>query len=187
MEEATREAATDAPRRGRPPRAAVNAEHRRRRQPGTLNRMTQYKLDCIPAEMLDLENYVYRWIDDRPGRLRMATQQDDYDFVATDELGSGFNAEATESESTDRIRMISGTTASGAPTYTYLCKKPRAFWEEDNEEVVHKREDMMAGRVYRGEASETDDLREDISYVPAGVQMGGAAERKRGPIPRNFK
>ena len=179
----------DRPRRGRPPRQAAVAETRRRRQPGTLNRMVQFKLDIIPPEDLDLQNYVYRWIDDRPGRLRMATEADDYDFVTTSELGRNFDPAVTDSESDERVRMFCETSANGQPVYTYLCKKPRSFWEADNDEVVRMREDMMAGRVYRGEATEGQEQTrdEDSFYVPTGVQVGHAGERKRGPIPRNFK
>jgi len=150
--------------------------------------MTQFKLDCIPADCLDLDNYVYRWVDDRPGRLHMATRADDYDFVTTDELHGGWMPYDSGAESDDRVRMPADVAASGAPIYSYLCKKRRDFWEADQEEIVRKREDMMAGRVYRGEATESGkDLSESISYVPSGVQMGGAAERRRGPIPKSFK
>jgi len=184
----------EAPRRGRPPRAQAVAGQRRRRNAGSLNRMMQYRLDCIPLECLDKENYVYRWIDDRPGRLRMATKMDDYDFVTTGDLGDGFNPEATDSESTERVRMFAEADRAGNPTYTYLCRKPKDFWQEDNEDIVQRREAMMEGRVYHGAADGApsgegapagSDLDEGVSYVPAGVKMGGSALRRRAPT--NFK
>lgn len=174
--------------RGRQPRAEEVATRRRRRT-GTLNRMAQFKLDCIEPDALDLKNYVYRWINDEPGKLRQATKKDDYEHVSSSELGESFDKEATDSESTERVRMISGTDKFGNPVYTYLCKKPREFWESDNEEIVMAREDMMAGRVYRGEATDTQEARpggEDNFYVPSGNTIGHAAQkRRRGPIPRN--
>lgn len=177
--------------RGRQPRSEVVAGERRRRKSGTLDRMTQFRLDCIPAEALD-RNFVYRWIDDRPGRLHMATKMDDYDFVKLDELGTAWSAYDAEGESDDRVRMIAEATGA-KPVHTYLCRKPRDFWNEDNEEIVCKREAMMDGRVYHGEGGYTPegqarsaDLTEDVSYVPSGVQMGGSAARKRGPVPRSF-
>lgn len=150
--------------------------------------MAQYKLDFIPADMLDTKNFVYRWINDTPGRLRMATKMDDYDKVSASELGPGFAMDATDSEGGDTVRMYAGI-EGGQPVYTYLCKKPRDFWEADNEEVVDKREAMMEGRIYHGEATDEDgrDLSEEHAYVPAGVKMGGSTQRKRGPVARNFR
>lgn len=179
----------ETPRRGRRPRAEMVAGERRRRKVGSLDRMVQMKLDCIDPGDLDLANYVYRWVNDEPGKLRMATRSDDYDFVPASELGESFDAESTDSESSERVRMVCGSDKQGNPIYTYLCKKPRAFWEHDNEEMVQAREAMMAGRVYRGEATEDNERSqdEDNFYVPEGNQIGHAAERRRGPIPRKIK
>lgn len=180
----------EAPRRGRPSRAQQVASQRRRRKSGTLDRMVQMKLDCVDAEALDLDNYVYRWVNDEPGKIRAATRQDDYEFVTASELGETFDAEATDSESSERVRMVCGKNADGSAIHTYLCKKPRSYWEHDNEQMVQAREDMMAGRVYRGEATEDDERRsadEETFYVPAGNQIGHAGERRRGPIPRKLK
>ena len=186
MSDTAETAEIEAPRRGRPPRARVNAESRRRRNSGSLNRMTQMRLDIFPQEILD-PAYVYRWVDTRPGRIHMATKMDDYDFVGAEELGDHFNAMETDSESEGRVRMLVEEHA-GRPVYSYLCKKRRDYWESDQDEIVRKREDMMAGRVYRGESGadfEGDgvpsghDLEEGVAYVPKGVQMGGPSARKR--------
>ena len=170
---------------GRPPRAEAVANQRRRRSAGTLNRMAQMRLDSIPEVALNLRDYVYRWIDDKPGRLRNATKLDDYDFVTVAELGAEFNPENTDGESSEHITMFAEESKGGKPIYTHLCRKPRAFWEEDNEEIVRRREAMMEGRVYHAEDTEERDLKKSVSYVPEGVKMGGAAERRRGPV--NFK
>lgn len=182
--------AVEAPRRGRPPRAEVVATQRRRRQSGSLNRLAQMKLDCIDPAALDLENYVYRWVNEENGRLRQATKADDYDFVSTHELGDSFDAENTDSESSERVRMLVGSDKGGNAIHSFLCRKPRTFWEADNEEAVRNREDMMAGRVYRGEAEEDERRKpgdEDKFYVPPGTSIGHAAERRRGPVPKRFK
>lgn len=152
--------------------------------------MAASNLDFIPPEVLDLPNFIYRWIKDTPGRLRMATKMDDYEKVQAGELGPGFAMDATDSEGGDTVRMYMGV-EGGQPIYGYLCKKPRDFWEEDNEEIVERREDMMKGRVYAGEATDEDgrDLGpDDNAYVPDGVKLGGSTlKRKRGPIARNFR
>jgi hypothetical protein len=183
------------PARQRASRLDTTKIRRRRRSNGNLNRMTQYKLDCIPEEALDLKNYVYRWVNDEAGRLRAATRMDDYDFVQTHELeGGGFDTEGqTDSESTDRVRMLAGTDKQGHPVYTYLVRKPRAFHEADYEEIVEAREDMMEGRVKRAEDLEdpveavAEELPE-MAYVPKGTgKIGHAGGRRRGPIPRGKK
>lgn len=177
------------PRRGRQARPDTVATQRRRRKAGSLNRMVQFKLDCFEPEQLDTENFVYRWVTDEPGKLRMATHMDDYDHVPLHELGETFDAEATDSESTERVRMLVGTDRHGNPSYSYLLKKPREFWIEDNEAMVEAREDMMAGRVYRGDATDDREARpggDDKFYIPEGTQIGSGAERRKGPIPRRL-
>ncbi len=147
--------------------------------------MAQMQMDCIPADCLDLENYVYRWVNDERGKLRLATKLDDYDFVEVSELGDGFDRESFDGESEERCRMTVGTNKQGNPTYAYLVKKPREFFEADQNEIVDRREAMMEGRVYRGETTESEEERpggEDKYYVPKGAVLGHAGERRRGAI-----
>lgn len=171
------------PVRARASRADDNASQRRRRRAGTLNRMAQFALDFIDADDQD-PNYVYRWINDTRGRIHQLTQLDDYDFVSPEELGDSFQAERgrLNVESDGRIRLQVDVDKAGAPIYAYYCKKPRAFWEADNQEMVERREDMMAGRVYRGEANSEDEQSDSTRYVPKGVSIGHAAQRRRGPV-----
>ncbi len=181
------------PRRARVPRIEAKAASRRRRKAGTLNRMVQMTLDIFDPDQLDLETYVYRWINDEKGRIRQATKQDDYDFVSPEELGESFDVDETDHESSERVRMIVGDNRGGKPIYAYLCRKRRAFWESDNQELVQSREDMMAGRVFRGEFTEDEEIErnagdEENFYVPdpANKSIGLASGRRRGPIPRKF-
>lgn len=177
------------PARGRRERAQVQGEHRRRRRAGTLNRMGEFKLQIFEPGDLDLENFVYYWFNDEGNNLRRMTVMDDYDHVTTEELGDSFNPEWTDSESDARVRMLVGNKADGSPLYAYLCKKPRSFWEEDYEAIVSAREDMMAGRVYRAEATDTDEERpggSDKFYATAGNQIGSAGQRRRGPVQRKL-
>jgi hypothetical protein len=189
MSEALDTTEDETPRRARRDRAEVQGEHRRRRTAGSLNRMVQFKLDIFGPEDLD-PSYVYYWFNDEGSNLRQMTQLDDYDFVTVEELGEGFNPEATDSESSGRVRMLVGNQKSGAPMYAYLCKKPRAFWEADQDQIVRNREDMMAGRVYRAEATDEGEQRPggaEMFYAPASNQIGHAAQRRRGPVPRTLK
>lgn len=179
----------DAPARARQPRAEEQARHRRRRNAGSLDRMVQFKLQIFDPDDLDLENFVYYWFNDEGNNLRRMTKLDDYEFVTTTELGEAFNPELTDSESTERVRMLVGTKQDGSPLYAYLCKKPRSFWEEDNEAIVQAREDMMAGRVYHAQATDSDERRpggDDKFYAPSGNQIGHAAQRRRGAVQRKL-
>lgn len=167
-------------------RQEQHSVERRRRKGGNINRMAQFRLDFIPPEMLDLDNYVYRWANDESNRILMLTQHDDYDKVRIDEL-KGMSADVFDSEGGGVVRMLVGTQNNGQPMYAYLLKKRRSFWEADNEEMVMAREDMMAGRIYRGELDEHDKMvdpnfNSDNYYATKGNQIGGASDRRKGPI-----
>lgn len=152
--------------------------------------MVQMKLDCISADQLDLENYIYRWVNDDPGRIRMVHQQDDYDFVNVAEIGENFDPDKTDSESAERVRMFAGKDGQGNATYTYLMRKPRAYWQEDYNEVMDARQAQMEGRVYRAEIDEDDQAKgadPDIVYAPQGNRIGHGGERRRGPVPSKLK
>jgi hypothetical protein len=176
------------PTRGREPRAEETARHRRRRKGGTLDRMVQYKLDCIPRECLNTDQFVYRWVKDEDGRLRQATKMDDYEFVSTQELGEMFEAEATDSESTERVRMFGERDKNGNPVFHYLLKKLKEYHDEDYAEVVQAREEQMAGRVFNGvdredgiATADTGEMPEHV-YVPKEATIAHAATRRRGAI-----
>jgi hypothetical protein len=175
------------PERGPVDRADQVAATRRRRRGGNLNRMAQFKLDIFEPDQLDLENFVYRWVNDEDGRMRMATHSDDYDHVGAGEI-KGFDSGTTDSESAERIRMLTGRDKNGNPIYSYLLKKPRAYFEEDQEKAVQFREDMMRGIVYNGDVESLEGKAANLAgnaYVPkTQVSIGGAAQRRRGPLPR---
>lgn len=162
--------AQPAPVRARAPRIETNRTERRRRKHGTLDRMAQYKLDIFSPDQLDTKNYVYRWVSDESNRLRMVTRQDDYDYVDASEI-HGFNAEdESDSEGGERIRMIVGERKNGQPTYAYLLKKSREFWEEDNRIGQDYRDGVLQGRVYTGEA---DDIAAKVVDADGKIKSVG--------------
>jgi len=90
---------------GRTSRADLTAEHRRRRQPGSLNRMVTSNLGIDPS-LLDPE-YHYHWANDEKGRLRSLTVHDDYEFVSASELGDGFDRSMLKAgESEERVSVV---------------------------------------------------------------------------------
>jgi hypothetical protein len=170
-------------------RAEGVQRERRRRRRGTLNTMVQMKLDVFSPDQLDTQNYVYRWCNDEDSRLAMLTRMDDYDFCESSDI-KGFDAATsafeTDSESQDRVRMVVGSNKGGQRIYAYLLKKRRDWWQADQEEAVIAREEMMKGRVYRAEVEGDTGAKnqpEGTFYAPnQELSVGGAAERRRGPI-----
>lgn len=179
------------PARARLVRSDENRAHRRRRSNGSLNRMAQMSLDIFDPEQLDLDNYVYRWVQDTPGRMRMAMQADDYDYVSPDEI-HGFTASQAgddlKCESTGRLRQVVGEGKQG-PVYAYLLKKPRWMWEDDQEAMVDSRDTQLRRRVVKGETGGDgdNDAAVEEGYVPGGMQVGAPAQRRRGRLPKSQK
>lgn len=187
---------TEAPRRGRPPRQEVEQEQRRRRQPGSLNRMVASPL-AIPEECKD-PAYHYHWVNDVRGRVRALTTQDDYDVVTMDELEEmAHRNRATPDLNRDSfagngntVSLPVDTTKSGQEVRAILLKKRQSFYQADYEEGLAQRQAMMEGRVYEGEmasdavATEGFSPREDLSsrtsYVPKGNSL--PPMRRKGPI-----
>ena len=173
--------------RGPEVRAEAVAAQRRRRRGGNLNRMASYKLDIFEPDQLDLANYVYRWVNDEDGRIRMATQGDDYDHVSASEI-KGYEVGSTDSESEGRVRMLCGRDKHGNPVYSYLLKKPREYFDEDQDRMVQAREDMMNGIVHNAEVDQLEGKAKELegnAYIPkVNVSVGSAAQRRRGPLPR---
>jgi hypothetical protein len=180
------EAAEVNPSRGRLERSEENRANRRRRVGGTLNRMQQMNLDIFDPEQLDLQNYVYRWVEDKPGRIRGATEADDYDFVNPKEI-TGFSDTAAENElsveSSQRMRQIVGEGRHG-PIYAYLLRKPRWMWEDDQEAIIEARDKRLNSRIVKGEFTDEADTDRPVenAYVVKGSRVGSPGERRRGPI-----
>lgn len=178
---------TESPR-GRKTREELNLTQRRRRRPESLNLMAGSNLG-VPADCLDPE-YRYYWANDKRGRLRNLTRNDDYDFVTADELGDDFDRDGMSAESDGRVSVVVEGSGEGA-LRAYLLKKPKAFHEADYEEMVARRQAMMEQRVYEGDlsaiGSEDETLDPEIAYVPKGNTLGDTAARRRGPIPNRLK
>lgn len=184
----------DAPRRGRPPRQAQEHTERRRRQPGSLNRMVASALS-IPEECKD-PDYHYHWVNDIRGRVQSLTVHDDYDIVTVEELEEiGQRNRADFSLNKDGFSG-NGTTVSVPVerdgTRAVLLKKRQTFYDADYQEGLEQRQAMMESRVYEGQASsdvvgensrETLDTR--TTYVPNGNKL--PPMRRKGPIqPRSL-
>lgn len=178
----------EAPRRGRPPRAQVEQTERRRRQPGSLNRMVVSPL-AIPEECKD-PDYHYHWVNDVRGRVHALTTHDDYDVVTMEELDATARRNRADAQiNRDILGGGSGpvsTVVERDGVKAVLLKKRESFYQADYEEGLGMREAMMKGRVFEGvldndagkEAREDADP--DNTYVPKGNSL--PAMRRKGPI-----
>jgi hypothetical protein len=96
------------------------AERRRRKSAV----QTPGRLGCDPS-LLDHSKYVYRWINDEPGRIIVKTKQDDWDMVPQ----NGVKEDSTELG--DRVSIVVGTMPDGSPKRAYLCRKLKTYYDED--------------------------------------------------------
>jgi hypothetical protein len=189
--------AEEAPRRGRPPRQQAEQTERRRRQPGSLNRMVASNLG-IPDDCLDLDTYHYHWINDKMGRVAMLTTHDDYDPVTMDELEENARRNRTDFK-LNRDAYTSGSLGGvSVPverdgTRAVLLRKRKTFYEHDYAQQVEARQAMMEAVVYEGDLgvlggieghADGSPLSEADGYVPKGNTLGDTAARRKGPIPQ---
>ena len=114
---------------GRPLRQEEVKKERRRR--GILGPERNLKL-YVPEAAKD-PNYVYRFINDRPGSDRVAklTQQDDYEIVHQHQLLGGYGSEApAEGQPGTPVRRRVGSDG-GQPIYAHLVRKPKEYYDAD--------------------------------------------------------
>lgn len=140
---------------GRPPRAAeVQVERRRRQGQGAERNMKLF----VPEEAKDQE-FVYRWANNKPGRVKQLTQMDDYDIVSSDDGA----IDTGTSEGTVVKRTVDRREGEEA----VLLRKPRHFYEADKAEEQRlldaRDEELRAGKVQGAEA-----LSGSEAYVPGG-------------------
>ncbi len=116
--------AAEAPRRGRPPRAAQETQRRRRRGNEDLSASAKLAIPPEAQEYLDRNNLVPRWANDEGTRLHRLTVKDDYDKVPEDLAPP----------------VLVGVAQDGkTPVHAHLLAKPRDFVEEDQREREERR------------------------------------------------
>jgi hypothetical protein len=130
----------------------VKSERRRRGSGPTLN----MKLH-VPEESKD-PNFVYRWVNDKPGRVQQLTTQDDWDkapIVTAQNAGEG----TVETRVTDRT----------AGDRAVLLRKPREYFEADKAEQQAQL-DATDEAMRRGAAQSHEGLSGSEAYVPGGAK-----------------
>lgn len=141
-------------------RATEVTQRRRRRE--SLGEDRNLRL-YVPESEKD-PNFVYRWVNDRGGRVKRMTTEDDYDIAPTAKDES-----KDTSEGTVATRVGSQTTGEKM----VLLRKPREFYDEDQKAKMAKL-DELDKTMRQGPAQSGDGLsRADNAYVPGGRNIVG--------------
>ena len=145
-------------RRGRPPRKEIHAERRKKRGGVHGARLG------VSYDLLDFDQYAYRWINDTPGGARIyeKTKNDDWDIVTQD--GGILREDAQDGA----VSVVVGTNADGSPLKAYLCRKPKQWYEEDQQAKsaeLDEQLDQLRRGLSRDGSSQSD-------YVPhSGISV----------------
>jgi hypothetical protein len=142
---------------GRPKRQEEVTTRRRRREELGANR--NLKL-YVPPEEKD-PNFQYRWVNDRPGRIRQFTVEDDYDVVSSPAVES-------TSTGTNIERVVSQSTGENA----VLLRKPKKFYEDDQAQK-QAAIDAQERALKRAAPASPEGLTGPEAYVPGGKNTIG--------------
>lgn len=147
----------------RPIRVRVEEERSRRRRRDDMGDGRFRNLDV--AGDLD-PNYVYRWINDDPGRVHNLTVRDDWDRVTDEMLGLRHEKDRQIGSGVERI----ADKASGKRTI--LVRKPRDYYEKDKARE-QARLDALDAEMKLGVVRPGPDGQQGLqvgvnAYVPAG-------------------
>lgn len=132
------------------------AQERRRRNPGTLDRMNQLKLVVPESVKAKYPNDEFRFINDSGNRMHDKTVNDDWTKV--DE-----NLSPKIPVGTDEFRN---------PVYAYLCRKPREYVQADAKAMVDATVEQERG-IMRGQQQPSEAPLEN-AYVPGGNSISTA-------------
>jgi len=149
-----------AARQERPTRAEEVTTRRRRRE--GLGAERNLKLH-VPEDAKD-PNFVYRWVNDRPGRVQQLTTMDDYEVVSSSALNGGDpDPGANTAEGTVMRRIGDKSIGEGA----VLIRKPKEYYEADKREEA-KVLDARDEALRKGPPASQEGLSGQEAYVPGG-------------------
>lgn len=142
---------------GRPPRQEEVKQRRRRRE--GLGADRNLKLN-VPESMKD-PNFVYRWVNDRPGRVQQLTTMDDWEKAPV-------VTEQNAGEGTVETRVVDKSVGERA----VLLRKPKEFYEADKAEE-QKQLDARDEALRHGAPQSSEGLSGPEAYVPGGRNIIG--------------
>ena len=131
----------------------------RRRKANAADGVTGRRLG-VNRSQLDFDNFAYRWVNDTPARIFAMTKEDDWDMVSND--GKAVKEDA--SDLGNAVSVVVGTAPDGSALKAYLCRKPKAFYVED-QAAKSAQLDTQLEQIKRGNAR---DGSSQGDYVPSG-------------------
>lgn len=141
----------------------VQTARRRREGMGAERNMKLH----VPEQAKD-PNFTYRWVNDRQGRVRQLTKQDDYEVVSSTELTGGDRETLT---GTAEGTVMTRTGDSRIGESVVLLKKPKNYYESDKAEE-QKAIDARDAVLRKGPVNAADGLTsKDNAYVPGGKNI----------------
>ncbi len=115
---------------------------------------------------LDFNAFKYRWINANDARLMAKTKEDDWDFVTKD---GGVKDDSADMGNV--VSQIVGMKPDGSALFAYLCRKPKAWWQED-QDAKQVELDKQLAQLRRGNDREGGA---QSDYVPSSgitIQRG---------------
>ena len=149
---------------GRPKkRVEQERKRRRRRSDLTIGRNLKLGLDTTQLD----QDYEYRWVNDRPGRVHALTMQDDWDVVTREEIGEADgSSDLNKGSGTGVERVVSEIDGMRA----VLLRKPKEYYQEDKgkeQAAIDELEESMRRGAAKDEAGNQTPAVEN-AYTPAG-------------------
>jgi len=146
-------------RRGRPPRSEVEQQRRRRRKAhGGVKNLG------VDESLLDHDKFAYRWINDADVRMIQKTKYDDWNVMTQN--GGELKEDATDFG--NAVSKYTGVKKDGSPQVSYLCRKPRQWYEEDQTEKQTELDEQLA-RLRVGQSAKGESQGD---YIPnAGIKI----------------
>ena len=129
------------------------AQERRRRQPGTLDRMQQMKLVIPEAVREKYPDDTFRFINDDGNRIYDMTVRDDW----------------TKVDESLSAPVPVGTDKFNKPIMAYLCRKRKDYAQADRNEMLTRLRDEEKA-IMKGQHKDSDALAEGDSYIPEGAK-----------------
>ena len=152
-----------------PVRSRQKEEKPRRRRRNDVGGLSDTNLG-VPEHAKD-PNYEYRWINDTGSRrLHNKTVHDDWDVVTYDQTGQEMAPQDVGGGT--QIARVAGTHEGGGPMRTYLCRKPKEFYEEDKA-AEQARIDELEATIKKGPTEDANALESSHAYLPMGANQIG--------------
>lgn len=122
----------------------------------------------VPESMKD-PNFSYRWVNDRAGRVRQMTVDDDWDVVDTAKLGGDPDPSKNTAEGTVLSRVGDKFTGERMT----LLRKPKEFYDADRKAKADRLDAVEAEMRRKPPATPDGVGAEDRAYIPGGRNIVG--------------